>query len=246
MDKKTIGIVGGIGNYAALDLIKKIYDMTDAKTDQEHLPIALISEPHRIPDRTDFLLGKIKENPGLAIAEIINTLITMGSSVIGIPCNTAHARPIHDVIKANLHGSFVLIHMIEEVGDYLNTHYPQIDKVGLLATNGTVFSKVYPDILKSYDLEVITPSEEVQHTLVHDSIFNFDYGIKAFSNPVNLIATENLMRAARHLIEKGGDAIILGCTEIPLAINNDKIDDCIVIDPTTILAAALIKASLGS
>ena len=58
MSHKTIGIVGGIGNYAALDLIKKIYDLTDANTDQEHLPIALLSKPHEIVDRNRLSPGK--------------------------------------------------------------------------------------------------------------------------------------------------------------------------------------------
>ena len=94
-----IGIVGGMGPYAGIDLVKKIFDLTNASSDQDHIPVAMISTPHLIEDRTKYLTGHSKNNPGIAIAEIVNKLVSQGASIIGMPCNTAHAPPIFDKIK---------------------------------------------------------------------------------------------------------------------------------------------------
>ena len=66
--------------------------------DQDHLPVAMLSIPEKVLDRTEFLLGKVNENPGLAIAEIANKLAETGAEIVGIPCNTAHSPEIFDAI----------------------------------------------------------------------------------------------------------------------------------------------------
>lgn len=243
MENKMIGIVGGVGSYAGIDLIKKIYDLTGATSDEEHLPISMLSVPHKVTDRTKFLLGDTTINPGIAIAEIIDSLLSNGSSIIGIPCNTAHAKPIFDLIKARVPENCILINLIEEVGLHLSTEYPEIKKVGVLGTTGTILAKVYPEILSKHGIEVIQPSEEIQNLFVHPSIYDATYGIKAFSNPVNIKATENLNMAATYLSRKGAQAIILGCTEIPLAIQYQEIENSLIIDATAVLAKALIRES---
>lgn len=238
-----IGIVGGIGSYAGIDLIKKIYDLTGATCDQDHLPVSMLSAPHRITDRTRYLLGQTDINPGLAISEIIETLISNGASVVGMPCNTAHARPIFDLVKKNIGDSCILVNLIEEVALQIANDHPNVRKVGILGTTGTVLSKVYPEVLEKYGIEVIQPSFEIQDMFVHPSIYDTNYGIKAFSNPVNAKAKENLVMAATYLSRKGAQAIILGCTEIPLAIQEKEIENSLIIDATSTLAAALIRES---
>src|SRR5690606_14053752 len=88
---KMIGIVGGVGPLAGLDIFKKIIEETIATKDQEHLPVILSSKPHRIADRTAFLLQNSNENPGYALLKIIEELDNSGAEVVAIPCNTAHA-----------------------------------------------------------------------------------------------------------------------------------------------------------
>jgi aspartate racemase len=120
----VIGIVGGVGPYAGLDLAQKIFDQTLAHTDQEHLPLALLSVPHRITDRTAFLTGKTAENPALAISEVIWELQRCGATVVGIPCNTAHAAPIFTEIEKRLPPTVKLLHIIAEVGRYIQEKHP--------------------------------------------------------------------------------------------------------------------------
>ena len=115
--------------------------------------------------------------------------------------------------------------------------------MGVLATNGTIASSVYPDIMQKYEIDVIQPPAEIQSVFVHPAIYDHEYGIKAYSNPVKKIAVNNLKAAATYLSRKGAQAIILGCTEIPLALTQKKVENSIVIDATTVLAAALIRES---
>ena len=242
--KKMIGIVGGVGSYASIDLIKKIYDNTDAKTDQDHLPVSMLSAPHKVLDRTMYLMGEIKENPGIAIAEIITTLSLNGAEIIGIPCNTAHAPVIFNEILNRIPEKCQVVHLVEEVARYISTNFPAMKRVGVLGTNGTIKTLIYSEVLVKYGIEVLYPSEEMQKMYVHPAIYDLEYGIKAFSNPVNSRAQQDLMIVATNLSRRGADAIILGCTEIPLAINVGTIEKSIVIDATTILAKALIRESM--
>lgn len=238
-----IGIVGGIGSYAGIDLIRKIYDYTDATSDQEHLPVSMLSAPHKVVDRTQFLLGETSINPGIAIGEIIQTLSFNGASIIGIPCNTAHANLIFNQIKKNTPANCKLLHLVEEVAKYIKDYYPELKRIGILGTTGTLISKIYPDSFNKYNLEVIEPSAEIQNMFVHPSIYDKSYGIKSVSNPVNSKAKQDLITAGTYLSRKGADAVILGCTEIPLAITETKIENSIIIDATSVLAKALIRES---
>ena len=113
-----IGIVGGVGPLAGLDLQAKIVAQTAAGRDQEHLPVLSLSWPGPIPDRTEYLLGQVAENPAGALLAQLRLLAAAGASVAGIPCNTAHAPAIFDVVRAGLAAfdrPLRLLHMIDDV-----------------------------------------------------------------------------------------------------------------------------------
>jgi aspartate racemase len=239
-----IGIVGGVGPYAGLDLARKIFDQTIASRDQDHLPVALLSAPGEISDRTEFLLGKTETNPAHALAYIVLKLERMGASVVGIPCNTAHAPPIFDIIAGELETAgckVKLVHMIEEVAGFVRRRHPRIETVGVLSTTGTYKSGVYPEIIEREGLKVVQPDENLQED-IHAAIYDPEYGIKARSNPVTEEARDKLLVGVAALRRDGAGAIILGCTEIPIAIGERTIGDTPIIDPTLVLARALIKS----
>ena len=235
-----IGIVGGMGPHAGIDLVNKIFNLTKANKDQDHLPIAIQSTPHLISDRTDFLSGNSDVNPAIAIVEIINTLHNQGANLIGISCNTAHAEPIFKEIITRIPKEVEIIHMIHEVAKYINKCFPSAKKIGILSTTGTFISNVYPDCLSKYGLTGIQVSKEIQLNCINPAIYSETYGIKSRSNPVSSKALKNLMTGINYLDNKGADIIIMGCTEIPLALKNNKINGKPLIDSTKILARALI------
>lgn len=241
--EKIIGIVGGIGPYAGLELAKKIFDQTKAQSDQEHLTIILISMPAQIGDRTSFLLNQGEINPAFALFHIIRKLEDAGATVVGIPCNTAHAPQIYDIIVEELiesNSKIKLVNMIEEVRKFILENYPNLKNVGVLCTTGTYKTEIYRNMLNQKDFHVIMPNEEFQD-IVHKAIYNPRYGIKAQADAVTKMAKKTLLKAFRHLQKAGAEAIILGCTEISLAITANRIGRTVIIDPSLILARALIK-----
>jgi aspartate racemase len=240
---RMIGIVGGVGTFAGIDLYRKIYQHTEVRTDQDHLPVALLSIPRKVLDRTMFLEGEVDENPGIAIAGIIHSLASLGAEVVGIPCNTAHSPIIFGEIRKRIPDHVELLHLIEEVGIYLSSNYPKIRKAGILGTNGTYLSGIYTDVLNTYHIETLYPDEHMQKSLVHPAIYDKGYGIKAFSDPVTDRSRNDLMHAAQSLVKQGSEAIVLGCSEIPLAIQESIIGRSVVIDSVAVLAQALIKKS---
>ena len=235
-----IGVIGGMGPYAGIDLIKKIFDMTKASSDQEHVPLSMISVPHLIDDRTAFLLGRSQTNPGIILSEIAMQLIEQGATAIGMPCNTAHSPKIISEIKNHIPEHIIFVNMIEKVADHIINEYPGISKVGILATSGTLKTRIYDEELGHNDLMTITLSENDQITLVESSIYDEDHGIKSNSDPVSKKAREDLEKAIALLANAGAEAIILGCTEIPLAIKGTHHESIPLIDSTKVLARALL------
>ena len=242
-DKKMIGVIGGMGPHAGIDLVQKIFNQTKAASDQDHLPIAMLSIPHSISDRTEFLLGKSAVNPASAISEVIGTLSKIGACIIGMPCNTAHAKPIFNEIIERIPKEVKLVHMINEVSKFIKNKYPSMENVGILSTMGTSISHVYPDCFSQYGLNGIQVSEEIQKNYISPAIYSQDYGIKAQSNPVTAQAKKELLKGIDYLDREGAEIIIMGCTEISLAIKDNKIKGKPLVDSTKILARALILKS---
>ncbi len=238
-----IGIVGGVGPHAGLDLVKKIFDLTNASRDQDYLPICLLSMPSIIEDRTEFLLGKGNVNPAVPISDIILKLEKAGSKYIGIPCNTAHSPQIFNEIIRGLklnNSTVTLVNMIAEVCEYIKLTFPNIRRVGVLTTYGAYKVSLYQNYLELNGLEAIVPSENFQLNVVHDAIYNREYGIKAQSICITAKARAKLVEGIYYLQEKGAEVIVLGCTEIPLAIN--QTDSLVpLVDATIVLARSLVK-----
>lgn len=244
MHTGIIGIVGGVGPYAGLDLTRKIFDQTEASRDQDHLPVVLFSLPGSIADRTRFLLGEIEENAGDAIGEILLKLATAGATVAGIPCNTAHSPRILEPALLMLReaGTDVrFVHMIDEVIRWIREQLPEATRIGVLSTLGTYETGLYQDALLGAGLEPLFP-DAAGRQRVQEAISSPVYGIKAQSSPVTPEARRVLEAEAEQLAEQGAQGIILGCTELPLALTAPDVRGVPLIDATHVLARALILA----
>jgi aspartate racemase len=239
-----IGVVAGVGPYAGLDLLSKILSQTVADKDQDHLAVASLSQPELIADRTAFLLGETTLNPAFAIVEQLIKLEQMGATVAGIPCNTAHTPTIFGQIEQGLRDAgskLKVLHLIAEVGRELQDAYPNVNCVGVLSTTGTAVTGIYPATLNPLGFEVLTVNDELQTEVIHPAIYDPAYGIKACGRATEK-ARNNLLLGAQQLRDAGAEALILGCTEIPLAIPETRIAGMVVIDPALVLARALISA----
>ena len=241
--RKMIGIVGGMGPYAGLDLVRKIFDLTQANQDQDHVPLTMISVPHKITDRTKFLEGETDINPGIEISNIVRQLSDQGASVIGMPCNTAHSPKIINEVYNSIPEDITFVNMVSEVIKFIKEEYPDIEQVGILATKGTMKAGVYNKELINNDLKPILLSKENQKKLIDQAIYDKDFGIKSISNPVQDIAKRKIYLAIESLIENKAEVVILGCTELPLAVNATSVKTIPLIDSTMILARSLLFKS---
>ena len=243
MAEKWIGVVGGVGPFAGIDLLGKIAAETAVSLDQDHLTVLNWSQPATIVDRTEYLLGQVDENPAGALVAQVRQLAKMGAGVVGIPCNTAHAPRIFNQIRAELAAAncdVKLLHMIEEVGRFVQNNLPGVTKVGVLSTTGTYRAGVYVEVLGALGFTAVLPPFSLQTEKIHPAIYDPEYGIKACG-----LATEqaqaNLQEGIAALKTAGAEAIILGCTELPLAFTKPTAAGLPLIDPTRILARALIR-----
>ncbi len=240
----VIGVIGGVGPFAGLDLQRKILEETTAAGDPDHLPVVAVSWPQRIPDRTEYLLGHITENPAGAIVAQLRLLAGAGATVAGIPCNTAHAPAIFDVIGAGVAAferPLRLLHMIGETAAHLTAYHPTLQTIGVLSTTGAWQTRLYPAALEPLGYRVIVPDETMQAATIHPAVYDPGYGIKA-TGRVTARARADLEQGAADLCQRGAEAIILGCTEMPLAFTERAYNGRPLIDPTRILARALIRA----
>lgn len=231
---KTIGILGGMGPSATVELFNTIIKHTPARNDQEHIPI-LINNAPQIPDRTQALLYG-GQNPKKQLIKACKTLEKAGADFIIIACNTSHAY-FFDIQKEL---NISLINMIEETATYINKKCHNIKTAGLLATTGTVKTKLYHKHLNKNGIQVVVP-DQTQQACVMEAIYG-KMGIKAGCIDYPKKA---LQKAANSLLKQGADIIIMGCTEIPLALAGDKVKrPGIFINPVDILAKKAVLLAI--
>jgi len=132
---KTVGILGGMGSMATVDLFEKIIKNTQVTCDQDHLHI-IIDNYSEIPDRTDFILNKGLD-PTKKMIEAAMRLEQAGAELIAMPCNTAHF--FYDEIQASI--NVPIIHMMKETSKIIKSN------TILLATQGTYTAKLYANVL---------------------------------------------------------------------------------------------------
>lgn len=239
-----IGILGGMGPQAGLDLANKIITLTRTKKDQDHIPFILFSLPAMVPDRTGFLLGNEAINPAHAIADQFERMSAMGVTIAVMACNTAHAGPIFNTALDLLRQRGVqlrILHMINETVSYIRENHPQIRRVGVLGTQGTYQARLYDQALEDAGLEAIIPDPEIRKVNIHAALYSPGFGIKTCPDGVSGEARSRLLSAIHHLHELGAEAILLGCTELPLAVKEDHVDGRPIIDPARVIAEKLIK-----
>jgi len=230
--KKIIGIIGGMGPEATADLFMKIIKATPAQKDQDHIRV-LIDSNTDIADRTKAILGT-GPTPAIGMQETADKLITAGAEILVMPCNTAHY--FYDDIVIN--ESIVFLHMMKETVNYIKTNYPEVQTVGILATSGTISTGMYHKALKENELIPLEPDNEQQQKVM-DAIYS-SWGIKAGHYEKS---RESLKEAGMSLVERGAEAVIMGCTEIPLALRGGDLP-VPLIDATLVLAQAAVKAAL--
>lgn len=227
MSRKTIGILGGMGPAATLELFERIINNTVAEADQDHVSLIIINDP-QIPDRTKFIMGE-GPSPVERLMDNINKLSNAGADVVIIPCMTAHS--FISVLQER--SPIPIINAIELVERYIQRNHPNVNKIGLLATDGSVKSGVFQQFISD---EIVVPNVEKQKELM-DIIYGKE-GIK--SNNYHDQIFERISSITDDLKKSNAEAIIAGCTELSLVMDEENLQ-IPVIDPITILAKETVE-----
>lgn len=226
--KRMVGIFGGMGPEATANLYAEIVKLTPAQKDQDHLPTLIYSLP-QVPDRTACIQSGSREIVPY-VKEGVRRLERMGASFVAIPCNTVHYYHA-DMQKAV---RIPVLNMIEETVDAVAREHPRCKTVGLLATSGTVRTKLYENAFAKRGIRVVYPDEACQQNCVMSAVYSIKSGGDR-EKQARLLA-----RAADEVAGKGAQVIVLGCTEIPLAFDASR-TRLPVVNATRVLAQAAIR-----
>lgn len=225
--KKTLGIVGGMGPLATVELFRLIVENTKSDNDQNHIHI-LIDNNTSIPDRTAYIIG----NGASPVPEIVRSakkLGEMGATILLIPCNTSHYF-YNEIYNCT---GIEIINMIEETIKML--YLIGNRSVGILATTGTLRGKLYQEGLSKYGIKAIVPSDDEQAETM-----KFIYeGVKAGNKNYDTIPMQNTIQS---MMDQGTENIILGCTELSVGFRERGL--CIkCVDSLKVLSnTAILKA----
>jgi aspartate racemase len=205
---------------------------TKVLEDQDHIPVLIYSNP-KVPHRTDAIF-KNGPSPTPLLIEGVKILNQAGVSFIIVPCVTAHFF-LPEVAKEI---SFSYLSLLEESLMWAQEHIPALKKVGLISSTGTLKSGLFHNAYEAAGIEVIEPEEEEQETVM-EAIYG-PQGIKA--GYTKGVSKEMIVNAAKILIGRGAEAIIAGCTEVPLVLKPEDIP-VPLIEPMEIVAkASILKA----
>ena len=224
---KILGIIGGMGPEATVDLYSKIINLSPAEKDQDHLHVIIDSYP-QIPDRTAAIL-RGGESPVAKLTEAAIRLEKAGAEALIMPCNTAH-------YFLNEVASSVSIPFISIIDSTINELALLPDKprhVTVMSTSGTKATGLYERALKKagYKVEELSETEE---TDLMSCIYD---GVKKGHTSEYVPLFEKTVRS----LSKRADVLLAACTELPLLTAMLKGEKSNIIDPTFALAKAAVK-----
>ena len=205
---KKLGILGGMGPAASAEFVIRLIKKTPATCDQEHIPFVLWNEP-RIPDRSASMQAG-DDLPLPWLQDGIKWLKHAGCNYIVIPCNSAHFW-YSQLSKIGV----PILHIVDSVASELKQLNISGQKIGILGTQGTIESGLYQYHLNRQGWECITPTKQEMTAFVTPAIAMIK------SNKI-LESQLLLMKSIHSLIDRGAQAIVLGCTELPLAIGHKQ------------------------
>ena len=232
MTEKTIGILGGMGPEATLELFAKIIANTPADKDQEHLRVVIDSNP-KVPDRTAAILHG-GPSPVPVMKAGLAALKRAGADFVVIPCVSAHF--FFDQLQRE--AGLPILSMFDVTAGHIRQDHPHIRTVGMLATTGTLQGGRFREKLQQAGIETVAPPGPDQ-----ERIMAAIYEIKGVPGGRDRDAIGAEVRdIAGRLIQRGAQGVVAGCTEIPLVLKPGDLS-VPVFDTLLLLARAAITAA---
>ena len=224
---KIVGVLGGMGPDATVDFMARVIALTPADKDQDHIHMIVDQNP-KVPNRQDAILAD-GEDPGPVMAEMAQRLETAGADFLVVPCNSAFgfASAVAGAVSIPL---VSIVEVTVEACEGFST-------VGVMATDGCLQSRVYQDALVAAGIAAELPDNDELTDLM--ALLN---GIKAGYRGERV--ARGMEALATALVARGAQAIIAGCTEIPLALDETAVE-VPLISSTDVLAARTVAIARG-
>lgn len=223
---KTVGVIGGLGPMATVYFYDMVVRLTDANCDQEHIDM-IIANRATTPDRTDYIIGKSPNNPTESFIRDAKKLETYGVDFLVIPCNTAHY--FYKDVQSSV--NIPILNIIEETVKEAKRKGHK--KVGILGTIGTIQTKLYQNMCKKYEIGYLEVDSEKQNDIMHIIYDEIKSGKDANMNKFNNIIN--------YLKENNCDGAILGCTELSILREDNKLYDDFYTDSLNVLVRRTIE-----
>lgn len=223
-----IGVLGGMGPLATVDFFNKVLAATPAKGDADHVPLLIQSDPRIAPRPAAILQGGLSPLPQLLQGR--DRLIAAGATALAMPCNTAHYWYADLVKGCSVPFISIVDASISELRALANTG----SQIGLIATRATLAARIFDAPLQQAGYTPMLPDDNMMDALVLPGIELVKAGQAAQGGQM-------IEQAVQALLSRGAGAVVLACTETPLAL--DAVQSLMrakCIDSTAALARACV------
>ena len=224
--EKIVGIIGGMGPEATVDLMQRIIRLTPATDDKDHIRCIVDNNP-KVPSRIKAIIEGDGEDPGPVMADMGRRLETWGADFLVIPCNTAHHY--YDAVQQAV--DIPVVNMIDRVVEQVKTRFGKEKKIGMLASPAVAITRLYTRRFVALGMADIWPDTEHQALL-----FRIIRQVKTGRISPDLLG--QYARVCDHLKEQAVRVAIVACTELS-ALGGDL--PLATIDASQVLAEEIVR-----
>ena len=227
---EVVGVLGGMGPEATVDLMRRVIAATPAQDDADHIRMLVDNNP-QVPSRIRALIEKTGESPAPALIAMARGLCAQGADFLVMPCNTAHHY--HSEIAAAVDVPF--LNLMELVAAHVMRRHPALQRIGLLASSALAHFRIYEPWFDRAGVEVLYPAADRQEALMA--------AIRAVK--AGRVADQDLSAfnsAAAGLANGGAQVLLIACTE--LSVIADSLQASLpMYDAAEVLAQAIVARS---
>jgi aspartate racemase len=223
--RPLVGIIGGMGPEATVDLMRRVILATPAGDDADHIHVLADNNP-AVPSRIKALIEKTGPSPLPELVRMAKGLASSGATMLAMPCNTAHYYA-GDIAAAV---TIPFLDMIVLTADRVVKMVPPKATIGMLASTAVIDIGLYERALHRHGLEINTPDRQ-------DDVMTIIRAVKA--GDTGTAQREDLSDIADELMQAGADIVLVACTE--LSILTDSITKTVpVVDALSVLAEEIV------
>lgn len=219
---RVVGIIGGMGPEATVDLMRRVIEKTPANDDQDHVHLIVESNP-KIPSRIAHLIEGTGDDPTPELIRIAGNLQRAGAHALAIPCNTAHAYA-HSIRRAV---SIPLLDMIDLTVDRI-AHSRRVARVGLLASSAVIATELYAKAFANYGIATDHPKQQ-------DEVMGLIRAVKRGETGAPVRAA---LAGVAQSLAQSTDILLIGCSELSVISSSIQAP---FVDSLDVQAEAIVK-----